>query len=713
MRLKKSLMMGGAMFLLAEAGTIQIGYAQTANEDTVIVYGTKFEQSAMDVTASVGVVTAEEIAREPISDLYDIIERIPNVNAALGEQGFAIRGVDQRGVGGGGTGNTITVYVDDAPLGNQTTFFGPTGAWDVEQVEVYRGPQSTNFGRNALAGAIYIKTQEPTYEPDLKVRAEIAEQGTYQISAAGGTALIDDKLAFRLSGDYRESDGFITNTFLDAPADATKLLNLRGKLLFEPTPDVRIVSTTTYAENNAGEDAIDPTNGFTNNVAYDTPGKEGTDTFLQSVNANWDFAENWSLQSITSFQTTDYVRLEDFDVTTAPVAILDRIGDDTALSQEVRLKYNGDKLKGAAGLYYVDTEREFFDDLVVPASIINAAIPASILVSQKSNTGGQAENFALFFDGEYALSDRLGLLVGARYDIEESDIKVITDTTIITAIPPGFEFLRAFEGQESNLTDAKFEAFLPKIGLKWAADETTNIAFVAQKGYRAGGSEASVVDGSITEYDPEYIWNYEVSTRSEFMGGALRLNTNLFYSDWTDQQVPVPISAQITNFTKTVNAGKSELYGFEADVSYDIDESLELYGSLGYVHTEFRDFPVSFSAAGEVNLAGNAFPYAPKFSLNAGFDKQHESGIFYGVDINHRSSAFSDKENAEVDKLKATTLVNARFGYNLSDKYRVSVYARNLLNEEYYTFLNQEVAPGTARIGDPQVFGIRFDADLF
>ncbi|CAM3726647.1 TonB-dependent receptor [Litorimonas haliclonae] len=713
MRLKKTLMASGALSILVGLGVAQTSYAQAPDEDVITVYGTKIEQSLMEVPASVDITTAEEIAREPISDLYDIVERIPNVNAALGEQGYAIRGIDQRGVGGGGNGNTITVYVDDAPLGNQTTFFGPTGSWDVGQVEVYRGPQSTNFGRNALAGAIYIRTQDPSYEPDLKVRAEFAERGTHQISAAGGTALIEDRVAFRLSADYRESDGFIANTFLEDDADATELLNLRGKLLIEPTENLSIISTTTYAENNAGEDVVDPTNGFTNETAYDLAGREGTETFLQSVNANYDISPKWSLQSITSYQTTDYIRVEDFDVTPLPLASVDRTGDDKALSQEIRLKYQGVRLKAAIGAYYVDTERGFDTTTTVPISILDPRLPSSLFATQGSFYESQVENFALFADGEFALSDKFDLLFGARYDMEDNQIQAVTDTEIISELPPSLEYLRAFEGSQEQLTEDDFNAFLPKIGLRWRAHDTTNFTFLAQKGYRAGGSEISIVDGSTSFYDPEYLWNYEVSSRSTFFDGKMRVNANVFYSDWTNQQVPVPISPATPLFTYTVNAGESELYGLELDGSLDLDDGLELYGSLGYVHTEFKDFPISYSDTDEVNLAGNSFPFAPEFSLNAGFNKQHDFGLFYGADLNLKTSQFSDNENQVASKLDDVALVNARLGYEIDERFKISIYARNLFDKEYYTFLNQQTGTGVARIGDPQVFGIRFDADLF
>jgi outer membrane receptor protein involved in Fe transport len=690
-----------------------------ARLDTVIVQGTKFEQSLMEVPDSVSVVTAEEIAREPIADLYDIVERIPNVTAAFGEQGFAIRGVDQRGIGGGGSGLTITTYVDDAPLGNQTTFFGPTGSWDVSQIEVFRGPQSTNFGRNALAGAIYIRTRDPEFEPDLRIRAEIAEADTYQVSAAGGGSLIEDKLAFRLSGDYRESEGFITNTFLEQPADASELSNVRGKLLFTPTENLRIVTTTTYAENFAGEDivAIGEDDTINTEVAYNRAGREGTETFLNAVNVTWDINEFWELQSITTHQKTDYLRVEDFDATPQDEGFLDRTGTDEALSQELRLKYTGDRLRALAGLYYVDTENTFEDDFVISASFLTPLL-SSLSIDRDSVFETTAENYALFVDGEYDLTDRLSILFGARYDSEEGTERGITDTAILPGIPAGLPpfleaALRNAEGLDESSTEADFEAFLPKVGIQYAIADHTNIAFIIQQGYRAGGSELNIVDGSINDFDPEFLTNYEFSTRSTLLNGDLRLNTNVFYGDWQDQQVPVIPDPAFPTITRTDNAGESSLYGFEVELDYSVDDTLDVYGSLGYTKTEFEDFVTA-----EFDFSGNEFPFAPEWSWNAGFAKYHDNGVFYGADVNYRDQAFSSNKNEDFNTVDAYATVNARVGYEFSDTHRVTLYARNLFDEEFQTYVFREFdnagnfVDGTARNGDPRVIGVRLEANF-
>ncbi|WP_137680379.1 TonB-dependent receptor [Aurantiacibacter suaedae] len=722
--------LGGASALVIAALTASSAAAQTADGsdkgDMIIVEGQKIDQSLQQVTASVDVTTAEEIEREPVTDLYDIITRVPNVTAAFGEQGFAIRGIDQRGIGGNGA--TLTVYVDDSPLGNQTTFFGPTDSWDLGQVEVYRGPQSTNFGRNALAGAIYLRTRDPSYEWDVRLRGEVGDNGQRQVAAAVGGPLVDDAIAFRASANYRESDGFIYNTFLDENADATELKTGRFKLLLEPTDSLSIISTSSYTENFAGEDSLDPTNGnpgvplaaedVSREVAYDTPGREGTESFIQSVKATWDLSSLVQVQSITTYQSTDYVRQEDFDVTPAPVAALDRTGSDEAWSEEFRVKYLGDRLSAVAGFYFFTNEDGVSDSFVVPATIVNPGLPPSILFSRTSQATNETTNFALFGDGEYRLSERFDLLFGLRYDNEEVRNIATAITDAVDPLPPGFEFLAPLLGTETSTVEAQYEAWLPKLGLRWNASEDTNLSFVVQRAYRAGGAEISVLDGSANTFDPEYMWNYEVAARTTMMDGRLRWNTNIFYSDWKDQQVSEPVPGFSTFFT-TVNAGKSTLYGVETDLSFDVTRSLQVYGGLGYSFTEFDDFPngnydpsLPEGERNQPNFAGNRFAIAPRWSGNLGVAYRAASGFFGGIDASYQSAVFNSAENFAVNECCERVLANARIGYAW-ENVSVSAYLRNALDEEYYAFINSAVSGDeTARLGDPRTFAVRLDLDF-
>lgn len=714
--MKKTLLAASASALALGAtaqDASQSGEAES-RQDAIIVTGQKIDTALQDVAASVEVVTGAEIAREPVSDLYDIVDRIPNVTTSFGDLGFAIRGIDQRGIGGSGRGQTLTVYVDDASLGNYTTFFGPLDAWDLGQVEVFRGPQSTNFGRNSLAGAIYVRTQDPTYENDLKLRLEGGEYGTFQMAAAGGGAIIDDTLAWRASAQHRKSNGFIDNVYLNEDADRSEVTSGRFKLLWEPANDVRILSTTSYTDNFAGEDGIDPATGFSRNASYDVPGSEGTKTWLQSVNASWQINENWELQSITAYQQTDYTRLEDYDVTPAPISELDRTGDDKSVSQEFRLKYFGARLSGVAGAYYTDASTDYTDSYTIPITFAYPTLPLDNLVSRESYTDFSVENYAFFFDGEYAVTESFDLLFGARYDNETQTSEAIADTRILGPLPPLPPQIKALLDAQTGITEqsseTEYDAFLPKAGLRWTPSATSTYSFVVQKAYRAGGAEISSLDGRLTYYDPEYLWNYEVASRQDFMNGRLLWNTNVYYADWTDQQVSVQIP-EAPNFYTTANAGESTIYGLETDLTYAVTPEVQVYGGAGYAHTEFDDFPDPNDPTN--NLAGNSFPFAPEWTANAGFDYEADNGVFGGLDVSYQSASYSDQDNLELNEVKDRTLVNVRIGYAFNEAWRLSVNARNLLDEDYYTFLNRDRSGGGfSRLGDPRVVTVRLDADF-
>jgi len=731
---------GVSLFALSASGAFfpahaRVEVAADADIQEVIITGQKIEKSLKDVAASISVTTGAEIEREPIADLNDLILRVPNVTSSFGQQGFAIRGVDQRGIGGNGL--TLTVYVDDAPLGNQTTFFGPLGSWDLGQVEVYRGPQSTNFGRNSLAGAIYVRTQDPTFELSGKARAEFGNNGIFHGAAALNVPVVDDIFAIRASGEYREKDGFIFNTFLDTEADAHEYKSGRIKLLFQASDKLKIISTSSYTENFGGEDGVSPFSGgnigdvieardIVREVAYDTPGREGTESFIQSFSLDFEINETFSFKSITTYMETDYVRQEDFDTTfildgdnnLVPGPALDRTGNDDAFTQELRLTVSTDDLNLVVGAYYADIKDGFVDSFVVPASILNPLLPPSLSISRTGTRFGETENYALYADGEYSITDDIDILFGIRYDDEKLASGQDTDTRFVPGIPPGLEpLLGPLEGVISEETDAEYDAFLPKIGIRWTPTDDIVLSFVAQKAYRAGGAEVNFVDNSIQQYDPEYLWNYEISMRSTWLDGKLQLNANIYYSDWSNQQVFIPLPPPLQNFSETVNAGESELYGFEADFTYFIDNEWSVYGAIGIASAELVDFQngafdpdLPESPENQANFGGNSFPYAPKASFNLGLDYRNEEGFFGGVDISHQSSNYNDNENFEENLTPSRTLVNARIGYVINENIEISGYAKNIFDVDYYSFLNRR--GGFARLGDKATYAVRLDLKI-
>ena len=713
--------------LCAQGDTRQSRVEESKQDVPVIlVTGQKIDRTLQQTSDSVRVVTREEVRREAGRDLTETIERVPNVASVVGGRSFAIRGVEQRGVSG--RGSTLQVLVDDSPIGNRTIALGPTAIWDLEQVEVFRGPQSTNFGRSALVGVIYMRTRDPEYDWSADQRTEFGEANTYQAAIAGGGPIIEDRFAFRVALNQLESDGFIDNTFTGSDADYSQLTSARLKLLVEPAQGVSILTSTSFTDNLLGETSVSATNGnpgsplsagsVNREISTDIDDRENTESLIQSVNLAWNIKPGLQVRLIGTYQDTDYFRELDGDGTPSPLSFSERTGNEKIVTQEFRLAYAGEHWAGVIGGYLFDLREKQTDDFVIPFGFLVPGIPLDLGLARESDFAIDTRNYAAFAEGEVALSESVDLLFALRYDYEELDTASSALTTSTAPIPPDLGFLNGFLGSQGETISASYDAWLPKIGLRWAPSEEATLSFVTQRAYQAGGGIFDVIDGRVIEFGPEYLWNYELGLRALWLDGRLRFNANAYYADWSDQQVRQPRVDFPFLFT-VENAGESTIWGFEADFALETGGDWEVFGAVGYAHTEFDDYPNEQFNPGrpisDANLSsfdGNRFPFSPRWSGNFGFAYQPTEGFFGGVDVNYRSSQFRSSANLAINRCCERVTANARFGY-ATGELRISVIARNLFDEAYYTFLTAS-RPGAefGALGDPRTFSVRVDASF-
>ena len=504
----------------------QPAYADDAEVevDEIIVTAEKFGRSIEETTTSVVVVSGEELEARSVEDLYDILLRTPNVTQSFGEKGFTIRGIDQRlGAGGGLLINTI---VDGASLpNNQSTFFGPYSAWDVGQVEILRGPQGTVQGRNAIGGAIIINSADPELD-DLngKVRASYGELGSYQAAGALNLPLIDGMLALRLSADHRETDGWVTNpTRNGEDYDPREATTWRAKLLYAPTGTFSAKYTLSSTDSKGGEDLVDFALFPEERVnTSNLPAEEGSEHLINTLELNWAINDAIDLTSLTTYYEHDYVRIEDLDNTALDLGGLDRTQDDDSFVQEIRATIDtGGAWRALVGAYYGNFDNISFDNFFVPTSFLSPQLPPG-LIFQERTFATEEENMAVFGEFEYDLSDRLTIIAGARYDDESRDFGSLstteTDNPVVVPFLPPDELI-------TNKTS--YEAFLPKLGVRYSLTGDTSLGFVVQRAYRAGGTGVAVVSGLVSEFDPEYTWNYEASLRSAVLGNRLSIEANV------------------------------------------------------------------------------------------------------------------------------------------------------------------------------------------
>ena len=334
-----------------------------ARQETIVVTGEKQERSLQDTVASVDVTTAEDIEALNIVDLEDVLRRVGNAGFVTTGSGrneqFTLRGVQSQGVTGGTNTPVSTLYIDGAVVPNQAAGAAISNAWDVDQIEVLRGAQSTVQGRNSLIGAIVVNTVDPTNEFDWAARATYGNEDTYEISGALGGPIIADQLAFRLSGQVTESDGFITR--LDGSnGDAEETTVLRGKLRFTPdtVPGLQVDLTGIYSDETDGLALVDPDDPDARRQSADVATVTDRELTLFSLNASYEINDVFDLVSLTTYSTLETDEVADFDglpalpVPQTAIRFDDREQED--LQQEFRLLFDNGRVSGLVGALYAE-----------------------------------------------------------------------------------------------------------------------------------------------------------------------------------------------------------------------------------------------------------------------------------------------------------------------------------------------------------------------
>lgn len=752
--MKTQLLLGSTLAVLLGAMPITAAAQEDATTvGDVIVSGEKTDRSLQETTTSVQVIGEQQIEDEQLADLYDVYDRAANVNARYGTYGVVIRGIEAFNVSGAGTGSLASIYLDDVALSRRAVESGPLQVWDAEQIELLRGPQSTLQGRNALAGAIIVRTRAPSFEWGGRGRIIVADDSRKEIAFAGGGPIVTDQLAFRVAAENVTSDGLIFNPTRNEDANFRDSRTYRGRLLFLPSaaPNLSVEALYLHNRSSSGEErsSITASDFWTNRVnPSNDPGRFDLGTDMGSLQIGLRLSDRIKLKSITGWSEDDYRAVSDGDLTPTTIERLSFNRQEEILTQEFRANLDFGRLTGVAGAYAM---RAQFDDrsdnrlgislaeagvislltsppysLPLPtANAIAGLYPARVPLDTTTINPGELDNYALFADGAYAVNDRLTILAGVRFDRETQDRANTTTASLGTTLPNPASFpgltgmvvggINAYiNGQVAAANAAQVpvsdesEAFLPKLGLRyeWTADLSTS--FVVQRGYRPGGGSTNYARGLVVAFDPEYTWNYEAGLRSSWRDGRFIFNANAFYVDWQDQQVTVQLSPARFD-TQTENAGSSHLYGVEMELRHRPSDRVSYYATLGSVVTRFDDFVLSGPGT-TANLTGKEFANAPRWSAGIGSTWRFDDGLFLDVNANYQSAAYDRADafgggpNRPID---GRTLVNVKTGWE-GEKYGVYVTAQNLFDEKYVVATDFGVGR-SAYLGRPRTIGFSLE----
>lgn len=688
---------------------------------TTVVTGQKIDRSRQDTVDSVTVFNSYELEeRAKADDFYDLLSQTANVVQERGFD-FQIRGISTSGATNSTDGgSTIGVFVDDAVVGRRSRQAGAVSLWDVEQVEVLRGPQSTTSGRNSLAGAVHIKTKDPEFVSGGKAKLSYGSNNTYQ-AAVAQTGPITDKLAYRVAVDHRHTDNFITNTvFGKTDWDEETSSTVRAKLKYQADKDNSILFS---ASHNTFDDKGDNKIRLEQRSALETSenflNTWETDTSNLSLKYDTRISKNWKLTGTTTHSLSRFDRDTDNDSGPSQASVLRQDTKERDTTQEFLFNYEGDKTKAVVGLYYAQGKTDdayTVSKFLFPLGGLKSQLPPTVLAAlQQQNidlnklnaelfldvgTVESYENTALFFNADYKLTPNLTLITGLRADREtrKNSISAGGVRTASTGLAPIDNLVdQAIPRLGGTGSDKRTSTnVLPKLGFDYAWSDSLNTGFVVQRGYRPGGVSVNPVRGTAKEYEPEFTTNYELSLRKQSNDKKLKLNSNLFYTQWEDQQVKV--QGNRGQFDITIeNAAKSHLYGVELESTYQATDALALNASVGYSKTAFDDF----TSRGK-DYKGNEFARSRNWTGAVGAHYTHPQGYFLNTQLNYAADGYNNIANSI--KIDDFLLWNAKLGYD-AETWRPSIYFRNILNQEYVTERYSRFGNNLLVVGAPFTVG--------
>lgn len=726
--------------------------AQAAADDDIsaiekiTVTGEKTSRSIQDTAASVDVTTGLKIEQENIQSLYEVLNKAPNVTQMYGNRGFTIRGISDEA----GAANPLsTIYIDGAPLPSQISDTGPSDLWDVTQVEILRGPQSTIQGENALAGSVILKTAEPTMEWNGKARALWSDPNDKRLSVALGGPLIEDELAFRFSADKHLMGGYVDNITHGGKEDKLNSLLMRGKLLWTPSAIEGLKVSLNYTRDNRDGpymytySRLD-LNGHKNSSNRQNRSDITTDLATLTVEYQQD---NWLFSSVTSYSESDVERFYDIDLRAEDTAWGYTKDNYQVYTQELRANYESDGLTAIMGLYLsqhkTDTNLSTLTNIDTPlptitsvlqgygldadtASTISASYGAAlpqIPVDYQALNDSKSDNQAIFADVDYQLNEHWSVLLGFRFDHQKYRFSSDAISAFAGTLPDPVMFgaegtmlyqligginnqvlgLVAQAGGSNPETSTTTDSFLPKVGIRYRFNDDTSLTATYQQGYRSGGSSFNIARSDVVEYDPEYTDNYELAWRQRLPAIDAVFNANLFYVDWRDRQVSANFGLN-TYDTNIVNAGNAHLYGLEASFKQQLTNDIDWYWSYGYSKTQYDSFD-AVNGGSVTDYSGQEFNYAANHTASAGVNVYLNTHVSWNINANYRSKVYTSL-SADRGEVSSRTLFNTRLAYDDAD-WSAYLFANNLFDKDYVQYLRTD---NNGILGDPRVVGIGVEA---
>jgi len=678
----------------------------SADVEEVIVQGDWRETKLIEEDSSVLVLSSKETELVPIKHFENLSYLIPNLNFAASDsraRHFQIRGIGERSGYERTPNSAVGFLIDDIDYSGQG---GIATTFDVDQIEVHRGPQGSRIGSNAMAGLIYITTKEPTEEFEGVSEITTGTYGTINAGLAFGGPTQTDDLTYRivLRKDY--SDGFRKNLYSGKSNTSKKdesTFRLKTNWKIDEKSTFKFLITQIHLDDPADIWTID---GSLNTLS-DRPGMDSQKTSAYGIKFFHE-ADDFVFQSLTSITDTDVVLSYDADwgnPSTHSPYIYDYFSETfrfrETFSQEFRFLSNiadfdaKKRSEWVLGMHFFESKEKNLkkDDGVYG----DPSDPYSPYISESSSSSKFAvENFSIYGNLNYLINESTKISMGLRW-----------------------------EDSESKYSDSFNESFNPtdkisggKVSVNKILNEESNIFFSIAKGYNQGGFNLNLgLDQNSTNrnlyYDPEFLTNYEIGVNSKIRKISMNLSAVIFHSDRKDQQVLISTQVDINDpntFTfLTQNAAEGVNDGIELELDFQLSKNLDLFINFGLLKTEIKRWK------SRPEIEGRAQAHAPEKSYAIGLNWYPSETSNLSLDVVGKSSFYySDSHN---NKSESYFLTNINYSYFVR-QWTFSIWGRNIFDEYYSTrgFYFGNEAPNFIdtlyeRHGDPRHLGVtvRYD----
>lgn len=604
----------------------------------VVVTARRREETLQDVPVSVTAFSADQLSKQAVPDVTALALALPNTTLKASRATNSTLTAFIRGVGQAdplaGFESGVGIYIDDIYLARPQA--AVADIYDVERIEVLRGPQGTLYGRNTIGGAVKYVTRKLGPQRDVRVRATVGEYGQKEAVVTASTPLTDTARIGATLAHFKR-DGFGDNLTTGKGNYDKDVSAARLSAEFTPNADlfVRLAGDFTQDDSNpknghrlivgrtSGAPILDDVFDTRANLTKALGRDQEVRAYGGSATIEYRVNDEWSVKSITAARRDKSWAPIDFDALPVVDMEVPALYTNRQFSQELQATYTGARLQGVAGLYYMDANAfNKFD------TILAGAVPTSTYTMGDIDT----KAWAAYFDGSYAVTETINLSLGGRYTVDKREADVLRQIYFgLAGSPemgnPGALLFRTDTDLRNGLLEREDKKFTPRVAVNWKMNPDHNVYASYAEGFKGGGFDPrlNVVGTAIplatarAGYAPETIETYELGLKSAFNGGRITTNAALFYSDYKEVQIPGSIAVDTNGDGRddsfagvTTNAGKAEIKGVELEAIANITPNFMIAGMYSYIDAEYKEYIVA-----GVNVAGQrVFQNTPKNSAN-------------------------------------------------------------------------------------------------